>query len=185
MMNNTETLAEVANRIEDDLWIIASEHYGLGRTEESAHQLSDCLDNLIFASAREHGITVSEAHEISYSPPVGMAGLALSLSMADLAAQKRSAAYLAIASEGLGILRALKADANIPIAPAAALAHLRHEKTRATTKVVEDFWRRNIDHALSAQKAAEILYDESIGFGFKKNAEIVSRLRKKEVLRKK
>ncbi|KAB0544173.1 hypothetical protein F7P85_06035 [Kerstersia gyiorum] len=68
---------------------------------------------------------------------------------------------------------------------ASRMAHKRHEENYGMRADIEQYWRKNIDPALSAQKAADqIIKDNVAPLSHKKIAEIVSALRKAEALRK-
>ncbi len=70
--------------------------------------------------------------------------------------------------------------------PGSVLAQIRHTENRELADDVRSFWRENIDPNLSAQKAAnEIMRANLVPLSHKKIAEIVSRLRTEEGLRKK
>jgi len=74
---------------------------------------------------------------------------------------------------------------NLP-QPGALLAQIRHQKTRREHEKVADYWRSNIDAKLSAQKAADcVLLAGVTSLSHKKIAEIISPLRKAELIRKK
>lgn len=84
----------------------------------------------------------------------------------------------------LGIVVARKRLA-MPSNPAAALAWMRHEGTRAQIVKVESYWRESVNPKLSAQKAATVIEQAEITtLSHKKIAEIVSALRRKEGVRK-
>jgi len=69
---------------------------------------------------------------------------------------------------------------------ASLLAAKRHVEDRAIADDVRRFWKENIDPKLSAQKAADIVVQAKlVPLSHKKTAEIISRLRKVEALRKK
>lgn len=68
--------------------------------------------------------------------------------------------------------------------PAREMANLRHKETHNMRKFVEDYWRKEKDPKLSAQKVAtQMIQDRVINLSHKKIAEIISALRKREGLR--
>jgi hypothetical protein len=91
---------------------------------------------------------------------------------------------VAEASYWLGIVVASKRP-RVSNKPGAALAWLRHQRTREEITKIEDYWIKNVDHKISAQKAADkILMSNITDLSHKKVAEVISRLRKREALRK-
>jgi hypothetical protein len=69
---------------------------------------------------------------------------------------------------------------------ASELAKRRHAENYALADEVRTYWRQNIDPSLSAQKAAdEIVRCNLVSLSHKKIAEIISALRKTEVMRTK
>jgi hypothetical protein len=69
---------------------------------------------------------------------------------------------------------------------ASKLAKLRHKENYALARDVENYWRQHCSPEISAQKAADQIQKENlVPLSHKRIAEIVSRLRKKKVERKK
>lgn len=98
--------------------------------------------------------------------------------------QNLSWSFAAEANYWLGIVAGRK-QLPMPSSPGAALAWMRHEKTRTEVMEVERYWRESVDPTLSAQKAATVIEQADVTkLSHKKIAEIVSAMRKKELVRK-
>ena len=91
------------------------------------------------------------------------------------------------ASEASSYSQGLFLRANTPEKnnPASVLAKRRHAENYALTEYVRSYWRKNIDPALSAQKAAEEIFRSNVvQLSHRKIAEIISALRRTEPKRK-
>lgn len=97
----------------------------------------------------------------------------------------RSWSYAADAKYWAGVVMvAVERGATLP-SPGQALASLRHLETKRKRESVASYWRENIDPKLSAQKAADkVVRAEISGLSHKVIAEIISALRREEVMRK-
>jgi hypothetical protein len=108
--------------------------------------------------------------------------IALSFAVQALKAEENSHlawTYTVSAAHWAGILRAAPFGKKIKAGAATVMAKSRHRDHMADRKIIEEYWRKNIDPKLSAEKAAiQIERAEIVKTSHKKIAEIISALRR-------
>ena len=196
-----ESIREQAALIQDKLWNIAKDCYGLDRTQETVDRIIATTHARLNKDAQGSGL-----------PPLGVAdvqpietGLALAFMCASLVGREtdpnKAVRALAVAAEVLGMqsvtggIRILGKEGPIDLEKlgaigesllhgvlakghASAMAKMRHAEDYALADDARKFWRENISPDLSAQKAATEL-EKVVCLSHKKLAELVSAEKKK------
>lgn len=190
-----DLIRKEAARIQEQMWEIATEQFGLERTQETADRIKFTFFKIMNDHAIERGFDIANAHLKSLPDfdPVddGMAlGFVVSgLAESEMVEPAEALNHLITAAEHLGMLREQATIRNLIDAtdrlksrsisnPAAELAKKRHAETYALAKEAIEHWRENIPADLSAQKAANELV-KVVPLSHKKLAEYVSAEKKK------
>lgn len=192
---NSELIKEQAQRVQDELWEMAFDLYGLERNKESIKELQSAFKALIIEKVKEQletkGIKTKPAESI------GRKGDMAAIFMVTLMVKKMAEEgnfrgaldMLTKTSRAMGMIKVivsfeqnkeiegLSSDSVVKIM-AATLAKKRHAENYALIEDALKYWHDNIDPSLSAQAAANELLGV-VPLSHKKLAEVVSAEKKK------
>lgn len=197
-----DEIRRTAEKLEGELWEIVERHYGLTRTAENETRIHGAFLAALYADAEDKSLEHALPHELKPVPGtydkehIGLATCFMSTAIAKETDNPQEAIeMIALAAKGIGMIDILckigaPSSRVVGIALGTMLAELRHQSTYMKRMELESAWRRHCPIEMSAQKAATELARigecEADGkLSHKKAAEIISALRKKELVRKK
>ena len=182
-------IKEKLNWIEDELWKMAKDKYGLERNEETVERIHATTGRYINAIIKKKGHPIEPQNVAENIRDVdhGLAWMFFTVAMArDVEHPDTATAidYLVLAAKGLGVLEVASRlpnseHANIDFVSlfAAEMARKRHAENYSMIDEALNYWRANIDPSLSASKAANELV-RVVPLSHKKLAAVISTAKK-------